>query len=205
MPIPYRVKAQSLEACSCAHGCNCQFGGFPNEGFCEFVIAYQVQNGRVGNVVLDGVRSLVVMKYPGAIHQGNGHAAFFVDARATAEQADAFTSIVSGKLGGMPWEALGKTWARFEGPVRTPIDITLDDVRSTVKAPGVAEMQFTPLKNPVSKEDKTVYIVYPNGGFFWKEGHVSTTSTMRSEYGDLAMDWPDRYAAAAEVNWTNQT
>jgi hypothetical protein len=28
----YRARAQSVEACSCAHGCNCQFGGTPNEG-----------------------------------------------------------------------------------------------------------------------------------------------------------------------------
>ena len=34
----YRVRAMSVEACSCAHGCNCQFGGTPNEGLCEFII-----------------------------------------------------------------------------------------------------------------------------------------------------------------------
>ena len=37
----YRVRAESVEACSCAHGCNCQFGGTPNEGYCEFVIGYE--------------------------------------------------------------------------------------------------------------------------------------------------------------------
>ncbi|MEP6689433.1 MAG: DUF1326 domain-containing protein, partial [Gemmatimonadales bacterium] len=36
----FRVRAQSVEACNCAHGCNCQFGGTPNEGICEFIIGY---------------------------------------------------------------------------------------------------------------------------------------------------------------------
>ncbi len=44
----YRVRAQSVEACSCAHGCNCQFGGTPNEGICEFIIGYVVDEGRFG-------------------------------------------------------------------------------------------------------------------------------------------------------------
>ena len=38
----YRVRAQSVEACNCALGCNCYFGGTPNEGFCEFVLGYEV-------------------------------------------------------------------------------------------------------------------------------------------------------------------
>ena len=39
---PYRVKAESIEACNCQHGCNCQFAGVPNEGKCEFIIGYAV-------------------------------------------------------------------------------------------------------------------------------------------------------------------
>ena len=42
----FRVRAQSVEACSCAHGCNCQFGGTPNEGICEFVIGYDQSTGK---------------------------------------------------------------------------------------------------------------------------------------------------------------
>ena len=42
----YRVKADSVEACNCQHGCNCQFAGFPNEGKCEFIIGYSVTDGQ---------------------------------------------------------------------------------------------------------------------------------------------------------------
>lgn len=109
----YRVKAESVEACNCPHGCDCQFTGFPNEGKCEFIIGYDVKDGSFGKVSLNGVRLVVAAKYPKAIHEGNGHVVLFVDDKASQEQADALVSILSGKMGGMPWEALGGTITRF--------------------------------------------------------------------------------------------
>src|SRR5215210_2763466 len=86
----YRVRAQSVEACNCQHGCNCQFGGFPNEGICEFIIGYEVKDGHFGNVDLGGFRAVVTAKYPNAIHEGHGYIVLFVDENASQEQVDAF-------------------------------------------------------------------------------------------------------------------
>ncbi len=201
---PFRVKAESVEACNCRHGCNCQFGGFPNEGACEFIIGYEVKDGRYGDVSLNGVRTVVAAKYPKAIHEGNGHVVLFVDERATPEQVDALTAILSGRMGGMPWEALAGTIGRLEGPIRKPIDIQAAGEHSAVRVSGAIDLQLAPLKNPVSGEDKEVHIVYPKGGFFWNDARIATTRIMRAQHGDLRLEWPNRYAAAAEVNWTNQ-
>jgi hypothetical protein len=203
-PIAYRVKADSIEACNCQHGCNCQFGGFPNDGKCEFIIGYAVRDGRFGDVPLDGVRAVVAAKYPNAIHEGNGHVVLFIDDQATAEQADALASIFSGRMGGMPWEMLAGTIARFEGPIRRPVEIHVDGERSTVRVQGAVDLALTPLTSPVTGDEKQVHIVYPQGGFFWDDGAIATTRTMRGSHGDLHFEWPSRYAAAAEVNWTNQ-
>jgi hypothetical protein len=199
----YRVKAESVEACNCQHGCNCQFAGFPNEGKCEFIIGYAVKDGRVGEVSLNGFRAVVAAKYPKAIHEGNGHVVLFVDDEATDDQVNAFLSIVSGKLGGMPWEALAGTIGTFEGPIRKPIEITTAGEKSAVRVPGAIELQLTPFVDLAGKE-KEVHITYPKGGFFWNDARVATTSAMRAEYGGLQLEWPGKYAAAAEVNWTNQ-
>lgn len=200
----YRVKAHSIEACNCQHGCNCQFAGYPNEGKCEFIIGYEVQNGSVGDVSLDGVKFAVVCKYPNAIHEGHGQVVLFVDDKASAEQAGAVASILSGKLGGMPWEAIAGTVERFEGPIRRPVQIKAAGEKSEVRVPGAVEMRLTPLRDVVTGAEKEVHVVYPKGGFFWDDGRVATTSVMRAEYGDLKIEWPDRYACAAEVNWSNQ-
>lgn len=201
---PYRVKAESVESCNCHHGCNCQFEGFPNEGKCEFIIGYEVKDGRLGDTVLNGVRAVVAAKYPKAIHEGHGHVVLFVDESASAAQVDALVSILSGKLGGMPWEALAGTIERFEGPIRKPIQIKVAGERSEVHIPGAIGMRFTPLRDPLSGNDKEVHINYPKGGFFWNDARMATTAEMRAEIGDLRFEWPGRYAAAAEVNWTNQ-
>ena len=201
---PFRLKAESVEACSCNHGCNCQFAGFPNEGLCDFILAYQVTDGRFGDVGLDGVKAVVAAKYPGAIHEGHGHVVLFVDVRATPEQTDALVTIFSGRMGGMPWEALAGTIDRFDGPVRAPIEVTVAANRSHVSIPGAIEMQLAPFVNPVTGVEKEVHITYPKGGFFWDDGRIATTETMRASHGDLVLEWPRRYAAIAEVNWTNQ-
>jgi hypothetical protein len=199
----YQVRAMSIEACSCAHGCNCQFGGTPNEGKCEFVIGYDVQEGRFGDVDLRGLRAVVAAKYPGAIHEGRGHAVLFVDRASRTDQVEALATIMSGKVGGMPWEALAGTIARFEGPIARPIDMAIAGQRAHVRIEGAIEVETTPLRNPVTGEDKEVHILYPKGGFFWNDGNIVTTRTMRVEHETLRMEWPAKYAATAEVNWTN--
>ena len=200
----YRIKADSIEACNCQHGCNCQFVGIPNEGKCEFIIGYSITDGRVGSVSLNGLQAVVAAKYPKAIHEGNGHAVLFVDESASDEQANALLNVLSGQLGGMPWEALADTIGKLEGPVRKPVEISVAGEQSLVRVAGAIEMQLTPLRDIASGEPKEVHIVYPNGGFFWNDAKVATTETMRAQHGDFRLEWPGKYAAAAEVNWTNQ-
>ena len=200
----YRVRAQSVEACNCQHGCNCQFGGFPNEGKCEFILGFDVEEGRLGDVDLRGVRAVVAAKYPNAIHEGQGHVVLFIDEKVPQDQADAFATILSGQLGGMPWEAIAGTIARFEGPVRKPIEMRIEAQRARIRVPGTVELDATPLRDAVSGEEKEVHVTYPRGGFFWDDGNVVTTSVMRVTHGDLAMEWPNKWAAIAEVRWTNQ-
>jgi hypothetical protein len=199
----YKVKGMSVEACSCAHGCNCQFAGTPNEGKCEFVIGYDIKQGKFGSVDLAGFRGVVAAKYPGAIHEGHGHVALFVDQKASKEQVEAFATILSGQAGGMPWEALAGTIEKFEGPIAKPIDMAINGQRAYIKVPGAIELETTPIRDPVSGAEKEVHIVYPKGGFFWNDGNVVTTATMRVDHESLRMSWPAKYASTAEVNWTN--
>ena len=200
---PFRVKAMSVEACNCAHGCNCQFGGTPNEGKCEFVIGFDIREGKFGDVDLRGMRAVIAAKYPGPIHEGRGHVVLFVDERARPEQVQAFATILSGQMGGMPWEALAGTIEKLEGPIAKPIELSIQGQIARIRVPGAVELDTTPLRDPVSGAEKEVHITYPRGGFFWNDGNVVTTSTMRVDHPSVRMSWPSKYAATAEVNWTN--
>ena len=194
---PYRVQADSVEACNCQHGCNCQFVGYPNEGRCEFVVAWQVREGRVGNVSLDGVRVALAAKYPKAIHEGNGHVVLFIDDNATEEQADAVASILSGKMGGMPWEVLAGTVSRFEGPIRKPVEIQMEGERSRLRVPGSIDLALVPIRDAVSGEEKQVHIVYPRGGFLWNSGIFVWKP--RTILGELHARKPDIHAVVCKI------
>src|SRR5438105_13427998 len=89
---PYRMRVHNIEACNCNHGCNCQFGGFPDHGGCEAIIGGEVIEGSYGDVPLAGVRYVIAFIYPKAIHEGNGTVAVFVDERVSRPQFDAITA-----------------------------------------------------------------------------------------------------------------
>lgn len=199
----FDVRLDQIESCNCPPNCPCQFAGLPTNGGCHFLIGYHVQEGVFGTVRLDGATFVVICMYPGAIHQGDGSVALFVNESLSGAQTDAIGQILSGKHGGMPWEALAGTVTSFEGPIPAKIEMTVDGTRSAFRIPGVVELQQTPLKDSVSGEDREVHIVYPKGGFFWNDGNVCTTQTMRANHGKIRFDHSGCYSAHAIAHWTN--
>ena len=132
---PYQVKLHHIECCNCSHGCNCQFSGMTDSGPCEFMFGFEVI--------------------------GRGDVVLFVDEKATPAQVEAVTTIITGRAGGMPWEALAGTVGSFEGPVRKAIEMTVNGNRSGFRIPGIVDMRQTPIKDVVSGNEKEIHIVYP--------------------------------------------
>jgi hypothetical protein len=202
---PWRITVHNIEACNCSPGCNCQFTGFPDKGGCEAMIGAEVREGTFGAVSLAGVRYIIAFIYPKAIHEGGGNVALFIDERATPQQAEAIATILSGRAGGMPFEALAGTFASVDGPVRAPIEMTVNGTHSSFRIPGVLELTQTPIRDAVSGQEKAVQIVYPNGGFFWNVGNVATTAKMHCEYGLIRFRHPGGFASYSTPTWSNQT
>ena len=200
---PFQVQADQIESCNCPPNCPCQFAGLPTHTSCHFLIGYRIQQGTFGKVRLDGATFVVVCLYPGAIHQGNGRVALFVADTLTDAQVDAVAQILSGKHGGMPWEALAATITSFEGPLRAKIEMTVNGTRWSFRIPGVVDLRQTPLLDSVSGAEKEVHIVYPQGGFFWNDGNVCTTAAMQVSHGALSFAHPGGYSAHAIARWTN--
>jgi hypothetical protein len=75
-----------------------------------------------------------------------------------------------------------------------------------VRVAGEVELETRPIRNPLAGDQEIeVHMVYPKGGILWNDGNIVTTSTMRVDHPSLRMSWPSKYAATAEVNWTNGT
>jgi hypothetical protein len=99
--LSWHADGQYFETCSCDFVCPCipgQMAVPPTKGSCTFARAFRIDRGCYGTVSLDGLT-------PEEMGKGNWSVGVIADARASAEQRDAVTSIASGTAGG-PMAAL---------------------------------------------------------------------------------------------------
>ena len=201
---PYGIMADWLETCNCDPGCNCNFGGFPDHGSCEALIGLQINEGNFGDVDLSGVKAVLAIKSPKAIHEGNGTAAVFIDESASEQQVNGLATILTGQVGGMPWEILATTISALEGPILKSIKMDVNGTSSGFSIDGILEAKMVPLKNPVTGEDNEVHIVFPHGGLIWNDGDSATTSVMKVDHGTVKFGHTGMSGIFAPVDWTNQ-
>ena len=204
--IPWEIEADELVSCNCAYGCPCQFNALPTHGNCEAIGGFAIQRGRFGDVVLDGLRAVAVMQWPGPIHEGGGRAFMVIDRRADTQQRNALLTILSGgetQMGATIWNVFAATFQEVHDPVFEDIDITIDvDARKGhVKVAGLVEAHGRPILNPVTGEEHRARINLPNG-FEYTIAEMGS-STFRST-GPVPMSFTDRYAQFAHLHLNNQ-
>lgn len=153
---------------------------------------------------LSGMKAVLAIKWPKAIHEGNGAAAVFVDESASEQQVQGLATILTGQAGGMPWEILATTLSSLEGPVLKPIKMDINGRNSGFSIDGILEAKMVPLKNPVTGDEHEVHIVFPKGGLIWNDGDNATTLTMNVDYGAVKFDHSGKSGIFAAVDWSNQ-
>ena len=201
---PYRVKGVFLETCNSDSGCNCNFGGFPDHGSCEALVGIQIDEGNFGDTNLSGMKIVLAIKWPKAIHEGDGAAAIFIDESASEDQVTGIATILTGQAGGMPWEILATTLSSLDGPHMKSITMDINGRNSGFSIGGNCEARFTSLLNPVTGDENEVHIVFPGGGLIWDDGDNARTSVMKVDTGAIKFDHTGQSAIFAPVEWTNQ-
>lgn len=199
---PWHIKGDYLEACNCDYGCPCNFSGFPSKGNCEAIVAFKINEGSHGSTKLDGIKVLEAIKWPRAIHEGNGTAAVFIDEAATEEQRNAIIRILTAADGGLPWEILATTVTDVKGPYFVPVTFESNAEKSKASVPG-AEAHLEPFTNPVTGEEHEVHTVLP-GGFLWKDGLVAKSARNVAKVEGVEFDWTGQNAYFAQVEWSNE-
>ena len=200
----YRIKGVFLETCNCDSGCNCNFGGFPDHGSCEALIGLKIDEGKLGDTDLSGMKVVMAVKWPKAIHEGDGAAAIYIDESASEEQVGGIATILTGQAGGMPWEILATTLSSLDGPHMKSINMDVNGRNSGFSIDGICEVKFTPLLNPVTGDENEVHIVFPGGGLIWDDGDNAQTAVMKVDTGAIKFDHSGQSAIFAPVEWTNQ-
>lgn len=154
----WRVSGDYFETCSCDFLCPClpsNLAARPTQGHCNFAFVFHVDQGRYDGVALDGLNFAVLGHAPGVMAQGNWSVGVVTDARASAEQQQAITAIVSGQAGG-PMAALAPLLGKFLGVESQPIHYTKDGLKRSVSIPGVLDQAVEGV--PGTKADEPLYI-----------------------------------------------
>jgi hypothetical protein len=97
--MAYQLEGRILEVCDCNVLCPCWIGEDPDNGTCDAVVAYHVDQGAVDGVDVSGRTFASLAHIPGNIFQGNWKVVAYVDDEATDDQEEALLNVFTGKLG----------------------------------------------------------------------------------------------------------
>ncbi len=104
----WSLKGEYFESCSCDVVCPCEISplGFmqaePDNGYCNVVLVFHLNEGRYGDVDLADLNVVMVARATEAMARGNWTAAAYLDERAGGEQQQGLGAIFSGAAGGPP-------------------------------------------------------------------------------------------------------
>lgn len=194
----WRLTGRVYVACNCDYGCPCNFNALPSRGFCEGGWTWHVESGSFDGVSLDGLSFSLFVKWPGAIHQGNGEGVLVVDERAGEDQRAAIATLVGGEHGG-PWGILGWTWPTLHGPVAAPYELSGDGVEWRIRAGEVLDVESEAIRNPVSGAEVHPGAVLPEGLIF-KRGEFGSSKRLRVADA-ISLDYESRYTAVGAFEY----
>ena len=194
----WRLNGKVLIACNCDWGCPCNFNARPSRGDCEGGWIWMIDQGHVKDVSLDGLGLALFADWPGAIHEGGGRAAAYVDDRASDAQRIALTSVVRGELGG-PWGLFAKTYQLAE-PDRARFEVHMADHQSHAKIGELIELELQTIRNAVTQAEVHPEVVLPEG-LVVKRGSMAASKVFRVG-GGVEYDHSGQYAAFGSFDYS---
>jgi hypothetical protein len=194
----WTLKGTVLIACNCDYGCPCNFNALPSRGFCEGGWIWHVDEGTYGDTPLDGLNFSVTVKWPGAIHEGNGEGVIYFDERADDAQREAIFTLVGGEVGG-PWGILAWTWPTLHGPKPARFDVDVDGVHSRAKVGEFLAYESSTIKNPVTGAEVHPAALLPEG-LIVKQADLGA-STVYKLNDEIEFDHSGQYTSVGRFDY----
>ena len=140
-----------FETCNCDYLCPClssNLAAKPTKGDCTFAFAFRVDQGRFGDVSLDGLCFALAGVAPGPMIKGDWKVGVIVDERANDAQEKAIVAIASGQAGG-PMSGLAPLIASFLGVEKKSIVFDKQGLRRSVSILGVLDQAVEGVPSPI--------------------------------------------------------
>jgi hypothetical protein len=153
----YAVRGSYFESCNCDPICPCRMvegvpGGRSTHGICRGVLAWLVEDGKVEDVEVNGLLSVLVIQYDDDEPGSPWTIVLHVDSRATKEQRVALEDVFLGRLGGphvgvLPWVRKASHLVAVRS---SPIELVRDGDGYSLRVGDVARLRATRLAAPDS-------------------------------------------------------
>ncbi len=199
----WEIEGEWFKNCNCDAGCPCDFNQRPTKGFCEGMAAMRITKGYFGEVDLAGVKWGGVVRWPGALHEGNGEMLPFVDAEASEEQVGAIFEIASGKHGDTFMEVFSFICPTVHQPVIAPVEWEFDlETRSgRVKVGDTLVAEVETLRGISPPEPYRVLVRIPNGMEYTGPNEEAETALSKRivARGPIEFDLHDTHSSMALV------
>lgn len=184
--VDWEFIGRTFANCNCASGCPCQFMSLPTQGNCEAVAGFMFDKAHFGDTRLDGLKSILVVHWPGPIHEGKGTWQIIVDEKADDAQREAIRAIMYGEEtepGATMWNVFMSTVETVHDPIYADIefDVDVDARQAKLKVADRVEAVGEPILNPITGAAIRARIDLPAGFEFTLAEVGSGTATARGE------------------------
>jgi hypothetical protein len=132
--MSWKLEGSYFETCSCDVVCPCtaSFSLGATHDRCRVVLVFNVKDGEVEGTDVSGLTVAAVVDSPKVMSEGNWRLGVFIDAAASAEQAEKLGGVFSGALGG-PMQAMGPLVSENLGVESAPIEVREDGLRHSIR------------------------------------------------------------------------
>lgn len=196
-------KAEYIETCNCAHACSCNLTMIPSstDNTCQAIDAWKIKEGASNGTSLNGLGVALIVRWPNAIHRGNGRAIVFIDERADEKQRVALREIGTGKAGaGGPFEIFATTYAEAAKVQFGRFVFERQGRRGRVELGNIARAQIGPILSDMNQAEADAHMVLPTG-FIWKDGIIVNTDSCEVTAPGLEFSHSDSSAFFSDVEY----
>jgi hypothetical protein len=198
--MAYQLEGRLLEVCTCNVLCPCWVGEDPDNGTCDGVLAWHVDQGKVGETDVSGHSIVILTHIPGNILQGNWRIRVYVDDQATAEQKEALLSVWTGKLGG-PVADLAQLVGEVIAVEQVPITFDVKGVNGTLKVGQAIDAGLKPFQGATGKDTAlhdTIFTTIPGS-----PAYVGKASHYRVDAPEFKIDLKGHNAVSGSFRFVS--
>jgi hypothetical protein len=200
--MAWQLRGTYFENCTCDMVCPCTTSGLTmpaDQERCRVVMVFNVESGAVDDVDVSGLTVGVLADTPAVMAEGNWRVGMFMDAAASAEQAEKLAAVFGGQVGG-PMAMLSPLISEMLGMETVPIRYVNDGRRHRVTLGDAVDIEiedFVPPQNPGGEVERLTGMFHPANSTLT----IARAMSARVDAFGLQLDNTGRNGHSAPFAW----